>query len=101
MLSAMEAIKSGKMSANKASKEFCVPATTLKDRNSGRVRHGRNPGLGPYLNQNEESSLASFLITACKVGHGKTKQDVLCIVKRMVEKKNPDKSVDHFKGEGW
>jgi len=88
------------MSANKASKEFSVPVTTLKDRISGSVRHERDPGPEPYLNQDEESSLASFLITACKMGHGKTKQDVLRIVKRIVEKKNPDKSIDDFKAGG-
>jgi len=68
MIHAMEAVKSGEMSANKAIKEFAVPLTTLKDRILGRVRHGRNPGPEPYLNQEEESSLAIFLITACKMG---------------------------------
>jgi len=53
------------------------------------------------LTNEEESSLASFLITACKMGHGKTKQEVLRIVKRIVQKKNPDRNMDNFKGEGW
>jgi len=50
------------------------PQTTLKDKISGRVRHERNPGPEPYLNQDKENSLASFLI---KMGCGKTKQDVI------------------------
>ena len=62
----------------------------------GRVRHGRNPDPELYLNQDEESSSGSFLITACKMGHEKTKQDFLCIVKRILEKNNPDKSMDDF-----
>jgi len=74
MIYAMEVAKSGKMSANKAAKEFDVPQTTLKDRILGRVYLGRNPGLEPYLNQDKENSLASFLI---KMGHGKTKQDII------------------------
>ena len=101
MIRAMEAEKSGEISANKAAKEVDVPLTTLKDRISGRVRHGRNPGAEPYLNQDEESSLAIFLITACKMGHCKTKQDVIHIVKRKVKKKNPGRNINGFKGEGW
>ena len=96
MIRAIEGVKLGEMSANKAAKEFDVPLTTLKDRISGRVRHGRNPGPEPYLNQDKESSLAIFLITACRMGHGKTKQDVIRIVKRIVEKKNPDRIIKWF-----
>jgi len=89
MIRAMEAVKSSELRVNQAAKEFGVPTTTLKDRISGRVKHGRNPGPEPYLTTKEESSLASFLITACKMGHGKTKCDVLSIVKRILQKKNP------------
>jgi len=38
MVHAMEAVKSGEMSANIAAKEFDVPQTTLKDRISGSNR---------------------------------------------------------------
>ena len=62
MIHAIGAVKSGEMSANKAAKKFDVPLTTLKDRISERVRHGRNPGPEPYLNQDEESSLAILLV---------------------------------------
>ena len=55
MIRAMEAVKSGELKANQAAKEFCVPPTTLKDRISGQVRHGRNPGPEPYLTNDEES----------------------------------------------
>ena len=57
MIRAMEAVKSGELKVNQAAKEFCVPPTTLKDRT------GRNPGPEPYLTNDEESSLANFLIT--------------------------------------
>ena len=81
MVCAMEAVKSGELRVNQVAKQFGAPTTTLKDRISGRVKHRRNPGPEPYLTTEEESSLASFLITACKMGHGKTKRDVLSIVK--------------------
>jgi len=34
------------------------------------------------------------------MGRGKTKQDVIHIVKRIVEKKNPNGNMNNFKGEG-
>jgi len=56
----MEAVKSGELKVNEAAREFDVPPTTLKDRISGRGRHGRNPGPEPYLTSNEENCLAEF-----------------------------------------
>ena len=40
-------------------------------------------------------------LSSCKMGHGKTMQDVIRIVKRIVEKKNPYRNINGFKGEGW
>ena len=51
MVKAMEAIRSEGMKINKAASVFEVPPTTLKDRLSGRVKHGVNPGPIPYLYQ--------------------------------------------------
>ena len=69
-----------------------MPKTTLKDRISGRVKHGKNPGPSSFLTNEEENELASFLTKACKMGQGKTKQEVLYIVKRIVEKKHGEKN---------
>ena len=79
MVHAMEAVKSGELKVHQAVREFGVPLITLKDRISGRVRYGGNPGPEPYLTNDEESSLARFLITSCKLGHGKPKQEVFVL----------------------
>ena len=68
MIAAMEAVKSGEMGANRAVLEHGVPKTTLKDRISGRVKHGKNPGPTSFLTNEEENELASFLTKACKMG---------------------------------
>ena len=104
MIRAMEAVKSGEMGVNRAALEYGVPKTSLKDRISGRVKHGKNPGPCPLLTNEEENELASFLTKTCKMGQGKTKQDVLYIVKRIVEKKQAEKEKEEpfkFSGEGW
>jgi len=41
---------------------------TLKNRISGRVKHGTKPGPQSYLTPEEESELADFLVNACKMG---------------------------------
>ena len=71
----------------------------LKDRLAGRVVHGRNPGPEPYLSNEEEKELSTFLNDVCKMGHGKTKQEVLFLVKKVLDKK--ERSVQSFNGEGW
>jgi len=61
MVKAMEAVKYSKMGANRAAKEYAVPKTTLKDRMSGKVQHGRKLGPKSYLSLDEEE-LVKFLI---------------------------------------
>ena len=99
MLQAIEAVWSGSMGANRAARTYNVPASILKDRLSGRVKLGTNPGPAPYLTISEEDELAAFLIQLSEMGLGKTKREVLVIVQRVLEKKG--RSTDSFKGEGW
>ena len=74
MLQAIEAVRSGTMGANRAARTFNVPASTLKDRLSGRVKHGTNPGPAPYLTIDEESELSTFLMQVAEIGVGKTEK---------------------------
>ena len=55
--------------ANKAATMYGVPKSTLKDRISGRVVHGHNPGPCPYLDPDEEKKSA-------ECGYGKTRREV-------------------------
>ena len=56
MLSAaMQAVQSEQCGANKAARLHNVPLTsTLKDRLSGRVKHGEKPGPDPYHTEDEK-----------------------------------------------
>ena len=88
MVAAMEAAKDGTISINKVALLHGVPPTTLKDRLSGRVKHGTKPGPRPYLNDQEERALADHLIEAAKIGYGKTRKEVKSIVERVAEEKH-------------
>ena len=87
LVKAMEAVCSEGMRINKAASVFEVPPTTLKDRLSGRVKHGVNPGPTPYLSKVEEAELTSFLIQSSGIGFGKTNREVIKIVKQILGKK--------------
>ena len=98
MLKAIEAVRSGAMGPM-AARTYSVPASTLKDRLSGRVKHGTNPSPVPYLTSDEEDELATFLIQVLEIGWGKTKREVIMIVCQAVEKKG--RNTDSFNGEEW
>ena len=70
MTAALKAVEGAR-----ASRDFEVPRSTLHDCISRRVVHGVN------LNEAEEKELSSYLKHCAKVGYGKTRKGVLCIVK--------------------
>ena len=83
MVSALDAVLTKQLPANKAAKLYGVPPSTLKDRLSGRVVHGVKPGPRPYLTTKEEKELTDHLVSA-KVGYGKTRRDVMNMVETYV-----------------
>ena len=62
-MEAMEAVETGESGINRAAVDHGVPKTTLKNRLSGRVKHGKKPGPECYLNE-EEKELRSII---CKI----------------------------------
>ena len=99
MLQAMNAVREGTMGANAAAKTFGVPPSTLKDRISGRVKHGTKSGPTPYLTDAEEKELVDFLKQSAAMGCGKTKEEVFSILERALKKKGTFH--ERFNGEGW
>ena len=99
MEKAMEAVKTG-TGINRATMECGVPRTTLKDRMSGHVEHGINPGPLPYLNKEEEKELAVFLKKCASIGYGKTRKQVLAFVESYIT--NNKKGLKSSKiTQGW
>ena len=83
MEAAMKAVSEDGLAANHAARVHGVPPSTLKDRFSGRVLHGRKPGPALYLSQVEEQELVDHFIESFQLGCGKTKRQVKCIVEKM------------------
>ena len=99
MENALRAVKEGEMGVNRAALEFGIPKTTLKDRLSGRVQHGKAPGKAPYLNKQEEEELYNYLVKSAKLGYPKTRVEVMGLVRKTLAAKQA--SLDNFKGKGW
>ena len=88
-------------SINSAAREHGVPVTTLKNRLSGRVVHGTNPGPVPYLSSMEEEELVEYLSDANKVGYGKTRRQVKVITQRVATEKGVLRSARISDGWWW
>ena len=99
MARAMRCVMEGELGVNRAADQFGVPRTTLKDRMSGRVTHGSKSGPAPYLTEEEEGELQSYLLSCAEVGYPKTKNEVIGIVRKVVLKKRG--TLVDFKGKGW
>ena len=88
MDAAMKAVLIGSAdSINAAARDHGVPPTTLKNRLSGRVLDGTNPGPVPYLSNEEEQELEEYLTEANKVGYGRTRRQVKVIAERVATEK--------------
>jgi hypothetical protein len=88
MEAAMKTVRTGATSINKAAVLHGVPASTLKDRMSGRVKHGTKSGPKRYLVKSEEQALADHLIEAASIGYGKTRREVKMITEKVAKEKN-------------
>ena len=70
------------ISISSAARDHGIPVTTLKDRLSGRVQHGTNPGPVPTWAVLKKQ-LVDYLSEANKVGYGKTRQQVKLIAEKV------------------
>ena len=99
MLGALKSVQEDGLSGNQAADLHGVPRSTLKDRLSGRVKHGVKPGPQPYLSAEKESELASHLLQAADMGFGKTRRDVKCVVQEHLQRKGTLKGTSV--SNGW
>lgn len=56
-----------KMGVNRAADQYGIPRTMFKDRLSGRVTPGTNPGPVPYLTSEEDDKLIQHLLTCADI----------------------------------
>ncbi len=84
MVAAMKAVIEKGMSVRQAAQLYDVPKSTLGDRISGRVLPGATSGPPTYLSSEEEEELVTFLCRVAAIGHGRTRQEVIAVVERVL-----------------
>ncbi|XP_053402897.1 uncharacterized protein LOC123562153 [Mercenaria mercenaria] len=97
---AVDAVQSKSMSLRAASKHYGIPTSTLHDK-----VHGKTPMSRPsktILTTAEEQRLVDWVLHMARIGYGRTRQEVLDTVKRIIdadERPNPFK--DNRPGKDW
>ena len=86
MQKAMEAVEMGG-TIRMAAEKFSVPRSSLHDRVSGRVQHGKQAGKPPYLTLEEEEEVVKFLIKCANIGYPRTRTQALALVQQIIDQK--------------
>lgn len=84
-LSAMKDVQKNGMSVRAAAKKWSIPKSCLYDRISGKVKYDRRSGPPPILTKEEEMHVVKCLLEIDKNGCVLTKNDVLDMVKKMLD----------------
>lgn len=101
MLEAIKAVKEGRMSVNKASKQFKVPRTTLTYKLSGKYPVERKMGPSSYLS-NYEGIIAKWIISSQKQGFPISKVQLVESIQKLVnDLKLNTPFVNGKPGEKW
>lgn len=95
MSKAITAVLDG-VSIQRAS-EIYVPKSTLGDKISGRVLPGSRSGPQPYLSEQKEKELVTFLCRSAAIGYSRTRSKVIAIVERILLSRGINKHVS----SGW
>ena len=83
---AMTDVRDHGMSVREAAIKWNIPKSTLHDRLNGKVEYDRRSGPPSILTKVEENRLADWLIELAQRGFGRSKDDLLDAVKKLVEK---------------
>ncbi len=94
-------VQSGAISLNAAAKSYGIPKTTLFDTVKGNYATHRE-GPRTVLTDKEEERLARWIVDMSRIGYGRTRQELLGTVKRIIDadgRKTPFK--DNKPGKDW
>ena len=102
MAAAVQSVRSGKLSIRKAAAEFNVPKSSLGNRISGRVEHGKQNGSETLLDPADEAALAAFHLThVSKHGYARSKDIVMRMATNMAEKRGKEVKKGRVSEKWW
>ena len=95
MSKAIDAVTLKGFIVRRAALQYNVPGSTLNNRITGRVPHGKKRGRCKHLSDEEE--LVQFLLCSATFGYQCTRQEVIAIVSKAYSLRGRDVNVTH----GW
>ena len=75
-----------KLTLRQAEAVYGVPKSTLSDYVSGKVKLGQCQGPPTVLSAEEEGKLARWALEMAAIGYGRSKEQILLTVQKIVEK---------------
>ncbi|XP_047740658.1 uncharacterized protein LOC108672321 isoform X2 [Hyalella azteca] len=103
MKAAIFAVREGGLARKVAAAIYGVPRTTLVDKLSGKSREGKGRGRDPFLTDDEEEAIVTWIKECCRRGLPPHKNDILNTVQRLIKdipgRKSPFRN--DRPGRGW
>ena len=91
-----------KLTLRQAEAVYGVPKSTLSDYVSGKVKLGQCQGPPTVLSAKEEGKLARWALEMAAIGYGRSKEQILLTVQKIVEKdQRPNPFKDGKPGKKW
>ena len=98
----IEKVSEGEMSLRQAEGAFGVPKSTLSGYVSGKVKIGQTQGPPTVLTNEEEARLAKWAMEMARIGYGRSKEQILLTVQKIVEmEKRPNTFKNGKPGKKW
>ncbi|MEW8547693.1 MAG: helix-turn-helix domain-containing protein [Candidatus Thiodiazotropha sp.] len=81
---AVDVVKGGTMSLNKAAKVYGIPKTTIHDKVHNKYPSGNKCGAKTVLTSSEEDRICDWIIHMSKIGYGRTRQELVSVLKKNI-----------------
>lgn len=103
LCAAVQRVRDGSMSVRQAAGAYSVPKSTISDKVSGKTLLSKcSPGPVTVLSTEEENRLADWAINMSRVGYGRTKQELLDTVQKILNADGRDNPfTDNRPGKDW
>ena len=102
LAAAVNSVKSKSMDYLKASKLYHVPRSTIFDKVHEKSEIGCRQGPNTVLTPTEEDRLATWLIDMSKIGYGRSRQELIETVQKIVKADGrPNPFTDDRPGKDW
>ena len=100
LIAALDGIREEKLSLREAAARYGIPKSTIATYMSGKSVLSKKPGPSTILLPLEEQKLVDYALHMSEIGYGRTKDQLLEMVKKLIESDGRPKSIISQEGSG-